>query len=337
MQSPIGTGSPYTYDASREYIEEKAGVTHAILVPGGTDMAQSRFRTDRQLSARMVTVMGALVLAYAAAVTILTFVLGKWWPLGVAAIITFFVFQMVASDKVALKAVGAREVTAEQEPELHAVVDRLCALADIPKPTLAISESTVPNAFATGRKRSGITLCVTRGMLRRLDEQELEGVLAHELSHVAHGDAVVMTVASFIGVLAGLTARVGAQLLFYAGRMRGLWQVLVIALAVTALSAATWMISVLLIRALSRYREFAADHAAAELTGNPAALASALQKVSDHRSLIPSRDLRRATVINAVAFCPVTTNKQAASQLLSTHPTVEARIERLEQIARRLG
>jgi heat shock protein HtpX len=285
----------------------------------------------------MVTVMGTLVLAYAGAMVVLILVLGRWWPLGVAAVIAFLVFQLMASDKVALKAVGAREVTPEQEPELHAVVDRLCALADMPKPTLAVSESSVPNAFAAGRKRSGVVLCVTRGMLAKLDEQELEGVMAHELSHIAHGDAVVMTVASFIGVLAGLTARAGAQLMFYAGRMRGLWQILVVALAVTALSAATWMISVVLIRALSRYREFAADHAAAELTGNPAALSSALQKVSDHRSLIPSRDLRRATTVNAVAFCPVTTNKQAGSQLLSTHPTVQARIERLERIAQHLG
>jgi heat shock protein HtpX len=286
----------------------------------------------------MVTVMGTLVLAYAGAMTVLSLVLGRWWPLGVAAVIAFFVFQMLASGKVALTAVGAHEVSAEQEPELHAVVDRLCALADMPKPTIAVSNSPVPNAFAAGRKRSGVVLCVTRGMLNRLDEQELEGVIAHELSHIAHGDAMVMTVASFIGVLAGLIARIGAQLLFYAGRMRGLWQVLVIALAVTALSAATWMISVLLIRALSRYREFAADHAAAELTGNPAALSSALQKVSDRRSLIPSRDLRRATIVNAVAFCPVNVSKQqVGSQLLSTHPTVEARIERLERIAQQLA
>jgi heat shock protein HtpX len=285
----------------------------------------------------MVTVMGTLVLAYAGAMTVLSLVLGRWWPLGVAAVIAFFVFQMLASGKVALTAVGAHEVSAEQEPELHAVVDRLCALADMPKPTIAVSNSPVPNAFAAGRKRSGVVLCVTRGMLNRLDEQELEGVIAHELSHIAHGDAMVMTVASFIGVLAGLIARIGAQLLFYAGRMRGLWQVLVIALAVTALSAATWMISVLLIRALSRYREFAADHAAAELTGNPAALSSALQKVSDRRSLIPSRDLRRATIVNAVAFCPVNISKQqVGSQLLSTHPTVEARIEQLERIAQQL-
>jgi heat shock protein HtpX len=305
-------------------------------------MAQSRFRTDRQLSARMITVMGTLVLAYAAAIAILTFVLGRWWPLGIAAVVGFFVFQMLASDKVALMAAGAHEVTPEQEPELHALADRLCALADMPKPTLAVAETPVLNAFAAGRKRKSVVLCVTRGMINKLDEQELEGVLAHELSHVAHGDAVVMTVASFVGVLAGITAQVGARLMLIAGRMRGLWQFLVIAIAITLLSTATWIFSVLLIRALSRYREFAADHAAAQLTGNPAALSSALVKVSSaRRSLIPSRDLRRATAVNAFAFCPVAGSRQTGSKLgaklLSTHPTVEARIERLEQIARHLG
>jgi len=303
-------------------------------------MAQSRFRTDRQLSVRMVTVMGTLVLAYAAAVAILTFVLGRWWPLGIAAVVGFLVFQMLASGKVALRAVGAHEVTAEQEPALHALADRLCVLADMPKPKLAVSESRVPNAFAAGRKRKGVVLCVTRGMIDTLDEPELEGVMAHELSHVAHGDAVVMTVASFIGVLAGLTARVGARLLFYAGRARGLWQFLAVALAVTLISMATWFVSVLLIRALSRYREFAADHAAAQLTGNPAALSSALTKVSGRSGLIPSHDLRRATALNAFYFCPVASARKlgngALQSALSTHPSVEARIERLERIAAEL-
>lgn len=300
-------------------------------------MAQSRFRTDRQLSARMVAVMGTLVLAYAAAVAVLTFVLGHWWPLGIAVIVAFCVCQLFASDTIALKAAGAHEVEPEQEPRLHALADRLCALADMPKPRLAVSETPVPNAFAAGRKRKGVVLCVTRGMLERLEDQELEGVMAHELSHVAHGDAVVMTVASFIGVLAGLTARVGARMLFYAGRMRNVWQFLVVALAVTLLATATWMVSVLLIRALSRYREFAADHAAAQLTGNPAALSSALLKVSSSSGagLIPSKDLRRATALNAFFFCPVVTEKakQAGALALSTHPSVEKRIERLERLA----
>lgn len=300
-------------------------------------MAQSRFRTDRQLSARMVAVMGTLVLAYAAAVAVLTLVLGHWWPAGVAIIVAFFVCQLFASDTIALKTAGAHEVDAEQEPRLHALADRLCALADMPKPRLAVSETPVPNAFAAGRKRKGVVLCVTRGMLNRLDDQELEGVMAHELSHVAHGDAVVMTVASFIGVLAGLTARLGARMLFYAGRMRNVWQFLVVALAVTLLATATWLVSVLLIRALSRYREFAADHAAAQLTGNPAALSSALVKVSSAggAGLIPHKDLRHATALNAFFFCPVVTEraKQAGAQALSTHPSVEARIERLERLA----
>jgi heat shock protein HtpX len=284
----------------------------------------------------MFTVMGTLVLAYAAAVAVLTYVLGRWWPLGVVAIVAFFVCQMLASDRIALKAAGAHEVDAEQEPELHALADRLCALADMPKPRLAVSETPVPNAFAAGRKRKGVVLCVTRGMLERLDEQELEGVMAHELSHVAHGDAMVMTVASFIGVLAGLTARLGARMLFYAGRVRNLWQFLVVAFAVTLLATATWLISVLLIRALSRYREFAADHAAAQLTGNPAALSSALAKVSSGANLIPSKDLRRATALNAFFFCPVATARQFGGQAMSTHPSVEARIERLQRVAEEL-
>jgi heat shock protein HtpX len=286
----------------------------------------------------MVTVLGTLVLAYAAAVAVLTFVLGRWWPVGVAVIVAFFVCQVFASDTIALKAAGAHEVGPEEEPRLHALADRLCALADMPRPWLAVSETPVPNAFAAGRKRKGVVLCVTRGMLDRLDDQELEAVLAHELSHVAHGDAVVMTVASFIGVLAGLTARLGARMLFYAGRMRNLWQFLVVALAVTLLATATWLVSVLLIRALSRYREFAADHAAAQLTGNPAALSSALVKVSSGANLIPSKDLRRATALNAFFFCPVATAKtrQVGARALSTHPSVEARIERLERLAQGL-
>jgi heat shock protein HtpX len=281
----------------------------------------------------MITVMGTLVLAYAAAVTVLTLVLGRWWPLGVAAVVGFLVFQLLSCDTVALRAAGAREVEADQEPRLHAIVDRLCALADTPKPRLAVAPSAAPNAFAAGRRRKSVAVCVTRGMLDKLEDEELEAVLAHELAHVVHGDAVVMTVASFIGVLAGLTARLGARLMLIAGRARGLWQFLLVALAVTALAAATWFVSVLLVRALSRYREFAADHTAAQLTGNPGALASALVKSTAESALIPRQDLRRATAVNAFAFCPVRTTKQAGHGLLSTHPSVPDRIARLEKIA----
>jgi heat shock protein HtpX len=310
-------------------------------------MAESRFAPDRRLSVRMASVMGLLVLAYAAALAVLYFVLGRAWPLGVAAVAAFLFFQLATGDKIALAAVGAREVTAEEDPELHAVVDRLCALADMDKPRLAVLDSRVPNAFAIGRSRRRVTLCVSRGLRDKLDEAELEGVLAHELSHVAHGDAVVMTVASFVGVLAGLTARLGARLMFFAGRARGAWQFLAVALAVTALSAVTWFISLVLIRALSRYRELAADRAAAVLTGNPAAIGSALAKISGPGALIPREDLRRAAVVGAFAFCPVAAPpskrggnaalRARRAALFSTHPTVEARLEQLARITQELG
>ena len=302
-------------------------------------MAKTRFAPDRGLTSRMVLVMfliGLLAVAFVGA--LIAFVPGNILPLVLILAGGVLFAQFFFSDKIAAFAMGAREVTPEQAPELHAMIDRLCALADMPKPRVAVSDTDMPNAFATGRSPKNAVICVTTGLMRRLDEPELEGVVAHELSHVAHGDAMVMTVASFVGVLAGLTAQVGARLMLIAGRMRGLWQFLVIAIAVTLLATATWIVSVLLIRALSRYREFAADQAAAQLTGNPAALSSALAKVADRGSgLIPSQDLRRATTLNAVAFCPVGNPKQAGSRMLSTHPSVEARIERLERIARQLG
>jgi heat shock protein HtpX len=298
----------------------------------------------------MVSVMGLLAVAYAAAIGGLVAVLGRFWPAGVAVVVAFFIFQMATSDRVALAAAKAREVDGSEEPELHAIVDRLCALADMPKPRVAIIDSLVPNAFAAGRSRRGVVLCVTRGLQEQLDEAELEAVLAHELSHIAHGDAVVMTVASFIGVLAGLTARVGARVLYFAGRARNLWQLLAVAMALTALSAFTWFISLFLIRALSRYREFAADRAAALLTGNPGALGSALTKVSDAAGGIPSRDLRSATALNAFYFCPLHAPRRGRPEgeetdrkiafgraVISTHPSVEARLERLARIAAELS
>jgi heat shock protein HtpX len=307
-------------------------------------MAASRFAPDRRLTLRMGAVMALLVVAYAAALAVLSYVLGAVWPLGVAAVAAFLVVQVVTGDRIALRAVGAREVTPEEDPALHAVVDRLCALADMPKPRLAVIDSSAPNAFAVGRSRRRVALCVSRGMRERLDEAELEGVLAHELSHVAHGDAVVMTVASFIGVLAGLTARLGARLLYIAGRARGAWQFLAVALAVTGLAAVTWFVSLILIRALSRYRELAADRSAALLTGNPHAIGTALTKVSGPAAAIPREDLRRAAVVGAFAFCPVAPGSRAkkerarrAAAVFSTHPSVETRLAQLAAIAEKLG
>jgi heat shock protein HtpX len=244
----------------------------------------------------------------------------------------FLLAQWFFSDKIAMMAMRAREVTPEEAPELHGVIDRLCALADMPKPRIAISDSDMPNAFATGRSPKKAVICVTTGVLRRLEPAELEGVLAHELSHVAHRDVAVMTIASFLGVLAGLVARWG--LYFRGGGNNN--NAAVVFVVVWLASIAVYVISFLLTRALSRYREFAADRAGAYLTGQPSALASALTKISGDIAQIPTRDLRRAQPAQAFFFAPAAVGKSLGN-LLSTHPTTEARIQRLAQISAQLG
>lgn len=299
----------------------------------------ARFRSDRNLSIRMLSVMTLLTAVYAGAIVALVLMLGRSWPLGVAVVVAFATFQLLTSGRVAVRTMGAKVVTPQEEPELHALVDRLCALAGTDKPAVAVAESPVPNACAVGRSKRSTTLCVTRGLLDTLEPKELEGVIAHELSHVAHGDAAVMTVAAFVGVLAGLVARVGLKLVYIGGRARGLWHILVVALGFIALSAATWFISLVLTRSLSRYREFAADRSAAQLTGNPSALASALTKVSAKVSGgggIPQIDLRKAGALNAFYFAPVSAAKTTAHHLLSTHPTTQARLDRLLRMSSQL-
>jgi heat shock protein HtpX len=248
----------------------------------------------------------------------------------------FFAFQYIASDKVALHALGAREVTPEEAPQLHGVIDRLCALSDTPKPRVAVAESDVPNAFATGRSPDRAVVCVTTGLLRRLEPAELEGVLAHEMSHVAHRDVAVMTVASFLGVLAGLVVRFATRAMFYGGgRRRGNDNKGVpVVLAVILVSAVVYAISFVLIRALSRYRELSADRTAAQLTGQPSALASALTMVSGEMARVPTNDLRAAEPFNAFFFTPALAQGFSLSSLFSTHPPLE---RRLEQLARMSG
>jgi heat shock protein HtpX len=283
----------------------------------------------------MLSVMVLLAAVYAGALTVLVLSTGRAWPLAVGVVAAVAVFQLFTSRRLAMGALRAYEVTPEQEPELHAVVDRLCALAGVAKPAVALSDSDVPNACAVGRSKKTATLIVTRGLVRRLEPTELEAVLAHELAHVEHGDAAVMTVAAFVGVVAGLIARVGTKIVYIAGRARGLYQFLLVALAFIALSTATWFLSLVLTRSLSRYREFAADRSAAQLTGNPSALASALAKVSDAvggSGGIPVDDLRRASALNAFYFAPVAAAKAASSKMLSTHPSTAARLERLARM-----
>ncbi|MFI0906490.1 zinc metalloprotease HtpX [Streptomyces sioyaensis] len=297
-------------------------------------MAQTRFAPDRGLTSRMVTTMFFIGLLYVVVVGVLVVLLKGAWVVVLLIAGALFVAQFWYSDRIAAFSMGAREVTPEQAPELHGAVDRLCALADMPKPRVAIAESDVPNAFATGRNQKNSMVCATTGLLRRLEPEELEGVLAHELSHVAHRDVAVMTIASFLGVLAGIITR--AALWSGVGRNNRDQNAAIAVLIVTAVSVAVYAISFLLTRLLSRYRELSADRAAALLTGRPSALAAALTKVTGQIARIPTEDLRKAQPFNAFYFAPAF-NKESFNQLLSSHPTLEQRLDQLGRIAKELG
>jgi heat shock protein HtpX len=247
------------------------------------------------------------------------------------------------SDKIALAAAGAREVTPQQAPELHGIVDRLCALADMDKPRVAIAPTRMLNAFATGRNSKNSVLCVTEGLLAAgLTREELEGVLAHELSHVAHKDVQVMTVASLLAIVAGLLVRFAFYSELFGGGRRGggnNGQAALLIPLIMLVSVVVYAISFLLIRVLSRYRELAADRSGALLTQNPSALISALTKVSDSMNRIPTQDLRAAESLNAFYFAPAMKLNagKSMSAIFSTHPTLEKRIEQLTKIQRELG
>jgi len=314
-------------------------------------MVRTRYAPDRGLQARMGLTMFLLGLVFVAFVTALVFVLIAA-KVGGGAIVFFAVIlgagltfgSLFYSDKVALRASGAQEVTPAQAPQLHGIIDRLCALANMPKPRVAIARTDMPNAFATGRNSKNAVLVVTTGIMARLDEKELEGVLAHELSHVAHKDVVVMTIASFVGILAGLLVRFAfyGELFGGGGRGRGgnnnNGGALPILLIVMAVGIITYAISFLLIRLLSRYRELAADRAGALLTGQPSALASALTKVSGAMAKIPTKDLREAQPLNAFYFAPaLKPDTTSLSTLFSTHPSLERRLQQLSDISAQLG
>jgi heat shock protein HtpX len=297
---------------------------------------QSRFRSDRRLTVRMTVTLFLLGLLYVAFVAALI-VLLKSWVLVVVIAALVLGAQYWFSDRIALYAMHGRIVEREEYPQLHGVVDRLCAVADMPKPLVAVSDMDMPNAFATGRNPDHAVLCVTTGLLRRLEPDELEGVLAHELSHVAHKDVAVITVASFLGVIAGLVVRFAFYSELFGGRGRKDQNTIVVFGAIMGISALVYAISFLLIRALSRYRELAADRAAAFLTGRPSALASALTKVTGDIARIPTRDLRTAQAFNAFYFTPAFGAEPGLSRLFSTHPTLEQRLEQLGRISAELG
>ncbi len=241
----------------------------------------------------------------------------------------FAIAQFLFSDRLALRSMGASEVDPSEYPDLHRTVDRLAQQADLPKPTVAVADSGTPNAFATGRSQDSATVCVTTGLMQRLDDEELEGVLAHELAHVKNRDVMVMTVASFLSTIAFLIVRWGW--LFTGGNDRNGNIGMIGAIAV---SIVVWVVSFLLIRALSRYREYSADRGGAAITGKPGALASALASIDREMDATPSEDLREQAGMNAFFIIPI--DKGFIGRIASTHPPTEKRIEKLRDLQRNL-
>jgi len=300
-------------------------------------MARTRFVGDSGLTARMTLVMFLLGGLFVALVVVLMSVFWSYGGIGLGILIGLaglgiVWFQWYKSDTVAMKAMGAREVSPEQAPELHTMIDRLCALADMPKPRVGIADTDLPNAFATGRSPQRSVVVVTTGILKRLDAEELEGVLAHELSHVAHRDVLVMTFASSAGILAGMLTR-GAQYgaIFGGGRRDNNNGGLPVWLVVLLVSLVTYAVSFVLLKLLSRYRELSADRSGAYLTMKPEALASALQKITGEINTIPDRDLRASQPMNAFFIAPAVKGVSLRT-LTSTHPTLEQRLEQLAKI-----
>ena len=297
-------------------------------------MARTRFVGDAGLTARMTLVMFLLGAAFVGLVVALMYLFPGYAVLiGIAGIAVAF-YQWWSSDKVAMRAMRAREVTPEQAPELHGMIDRLCAMADMPKPRVGVADLDLPNAFATGRSPDRSVVCVTTGILQMLTAEELEAVLAHELSHVAHRDVLVMTLASSAGIAAGMMAR-GAQWggLGLFGRRNGGAPGFLVALVV---SLVVYAISFLLLRLLSRYRELSADRAGAYLTMKPHALASALTKITGEIASIPQRDLRASNAMNAFFIAPAIGGISLRT-VTATHPSLEQRLEQLARIQAELG
>jgi len=287
------------------------------------------WKTDWGLRGRMALTMFLLFALYIVFAGVLASTSGSLTVV-VVFMGAFMLAQFFFSDKIALYSMGAKEVSEEEYPELHATIGRLAQQADLPKPTVAVADSRVPNAFATGRSPSNATVAVTSGILQTLDRDELEGVLAHELAHVKNRDVMVMTIASFLSSIAFLVVRWGW--LFGGGRNRegGGGGVIVAIVA----SLVVWILSFILIRTLSRYREYAADRGGAIITGRPSALASALMKIDGRMDKVPSEDMREQAEMNAFFIIPIKSG--VVGKLFSTHPSTENRIERLREMQREL-
>ncbi|MHB1567947.1 MAG: zinc metalloprotease HtpX [Solirubrobacteraceae bacterium] len=289
---------------------------------------RSTFGRDRGLQARMVVTMFLLGLVYAVLVGVL-FAVGAGAITILVIAVALLSLQFFTSDKIALQTIGAKEVTPAEQPALHAIIERLCIQANIPKPRVAVVEMPMPNAFAIGRSQKTATVCATSGILELLEPGELEAVIGHELTHIINRDVMVMTLASFFASLAAMIIQFG---FFFGGGFGGgddegegdIGLVIFVAVAVYA-------VSFMLLRALSRYREFAADAGSAILTGRPSALSSALLKISGTIEQIPSRDLRAAEGLSAFFIVPARA-KQSLMNLFSDHPPLEKRIAALGRL-----
>jgi heat shock protein HtpX len=305
-------------------------------------MERKNFGRDRGLSLRMIFTSALLGLLYVVFAVVLFSVFNFSLIAMLVIVIGIAVFQYFSSAKIALAASGAKIVSAEEAPELHAMVERLCAMANLPKPQIAVVDSDVPNAFATGRNPKHAAVAVTAGLWRRLEPQEVEAVLAHELSHVANRDVLVMTVASFFAMLAAMLTRFGLYAGMFGGfggggnRSNGNNNQVPVWLIVFLVSVVVYAISWVLIRTISRYREYAADRGSAIITGAPENLMSALQKISSGITQIPQKDLREVQGMNAFFIIP-TNWKTNMSEWMMDHPPLEKRLAALSEIAREMG
>jgi len=299
-------------------------------------MKRKAYGRDFGLSSRMFLTMFGLGALYVVFFVVLISV----FEIGIVPVVLIVgglaFLQYYTSDKIALAASGAKVVKPDEAPELHAMVDRLCAMSDLPKPRVAVIPTDVPNAFATGRSPKHSAVAVTEGLWRRLEPREVEGVLAHELSHIANRDVAVMTIASFFAMVAAMLTRIGMFGGMFGGGGRSRDGGAPAWLIILVVSLLTYLISTLLILMISRYREFAADRGAAVLTGAPEQLMSALQKIASDMVRIPQRDLRQVEGMNAFFIIP-TSVKSRASELFLTHPPLEKRLARLAAIASEMG
>jgi len=299
----------------------------------------TKIETDHKLNVRMFITGLLLVLLYGIIISVLL-------SLGVSLVLVIVIAgalifsQYYFSDKIAMFSMHAHEVTPQEEPRLHEIVDRLCLLANMEKPRVGVAEMDMPNAFATGRNPKHSVICATRGIMTRLNDEELEAVLAHELSHVAHRDVAIMTIASGVGMLAGLVSRIALFGAMFGGGGRGGsrngGQIVLLEMATLLISIVIYIVAFLLTMALSRYRELAADRSGAILIGKPSVLASALVHLTGDMGRIPRTDLRKQEGMNSLFFAPALSGNTAAS-LFSSHPSLEKRLDALIKLEKDLN